>query len=68
MDSLNLTTSHLTSFPIYVWELFSNSLNKNIDCIMYLMEVIVYICDLFFYVDRYKTKPQPIFTELLKNS
>jgi hypothetical protein len=37
MDSLNLTTSHLTSFPIYVWQLFSNSLNKNIDCIMYLM-------------------------------
>jgi hypothetical protein len=25
-------------------------------------------CDLFFYVDRYKTKLQPIFRELLENS
>jgi hypothetical protein len=32
------------------------------------MEVIVDICDLFFYVDRYKTKLQPIFRELSENS
>jgi hypothetical protein len=25
-------------------------------------------CDLFFYVDKYKTKLEPIFRELLKNS
>jgi hypothetical protein len=25
---LNLATSHLTSFPLYVWQLFTNSLNK----------------------------------------
>jgi hypothetical protein len=32
------------------------------------MKLIDDICDLFFYVDRYKIKLQPIFRELLVNS
>jgi hypothetical protein len=32
------------------------------------MKVIDDICDFIFYVDRYKTKLQPIFRELLENS
>jgi hypothetical protein len=32
------------------------------------MKVIDNICDFIFYVDRYKTKIQPIFRELLENS
>jgi hypothetical protein len=48
MNFLNLTISNLTLFLLYIWQLFSNSLNKNVDYIIEIMNIIDDVCNFIF--------------------